>query len=41
MKAKQYLTEYTQEAMAKATKTYWDLNWELISKYTNNTGLTP
>ncbi len=41
MKAKQYLTEYTHEAMAKATKTYWDLNWELIAKYTNNTGLTP
>jgi dipeptidase len=41
MKAKQYLTEYTHEAMAKATKAYWDLNWELIAKYTNNTGLTP
>lgn len=41
MKAKQYLTEYTSEAMAKATKTYWELNWDLIAKYTNNTGLTP
>jgi dipeptidase len=41
MKAKQYLTEYTHEVMAKATKAYWDLNWELIAKYTNNTGLTP
>jgi len=41
MKAKQYLTTYTHEAMAKATKAFWDLNWELIAKYTNNTGLTP
>jgi len=41
MKAKEYLTAYTQEAMEKATKAYWDLNWELIAKYTNNTGLTP
>lgn len=41
MKAKQFLTEYTHEAMAKATKTFWELNWKLISKYTNNTGLTP
>jgi len=41
MKAKQYLTEYTHETMEKATKAYWDLNWELIAKYTNNTGLTP
>jgi len=39
--AVKYLTEYTHEAMAKATKTYWDLNAELIAKYTNNTGLTP
>lgn len=41
MKAKQFLTEYTHETMAKATKTFWELNWKLISKYTNNTGLTP
>ncbi len=41
MKAKQFLTEYTHETMAKATKAYWDLNWKLIAKYTNNTGLTP
>lgn len=41
MKAKQFLTEYTHETMDKATKAYWDLNWKLIAKYTNNTGLTP
>jgi dipeptidase len=39
--ALKYLTEYTAECMAKATDAYWDLNWELIAKYTNNTGLTP
>jgi len=39
--AKRYLTDYTESCMAKATKAYWDLNWELIAKYTNNTGLTP
>jgi len=41
MKAKQFLTDYTKSTMEKATKVYWDLNWELIAKYTNNTGLTP
>jgi len=41
MKAKQFLTDYTKSTMEKATKAYWDLNWELIAKYTNNTGLTP
>jgi len=40
-KAKEYLTDYTSSAMEKAEDTYWDLNWKLISKYTNNTGLTP
>ena len=41
VQAKKYLTEYTAECMEKATTAYWDLNWELIAKYTNNTGLTP
>jgi dipeptidase len=41
MKAKLFLTDYTKSTMEKATKAYWDLNWKLIAKYTNNTGLTP
>lgn len=39
--AKKYLTQYTQDCMKQATDAYWKLNWELIAKYTNNTGLTP
>jgi dipeptidase len=41
MKAKQFLTDYTKSTMEKATKAYWDLDWKLITNYTNNTGLTP
>jgi len=41
MEAKKFLTDYTKSVMEKATKTFWDLNWKLIAKYTNNTGLTP
>jgi len=41
VQAKKYLTDYTKNCMKQATDAYWDLNWELIAKYTNNTGLTP
>jgi dipeptidase len=41
MEAKKFLTDYTKSTMEKATKAYWDLNWKLITNYTNNTGLTP
>jgi len=39
--AKKFLTNYTRSCMERAEKAYWELNDYLISKYTNNTGLTP
>ena len=35
-KAREYLTNYTNECMEKVEKAWWQLNWTLITKYNNN-----
>ncbi len=37
-KAKQFLTDFTKECMDKTQQAWWQLNWQLISKYNNNKG---
>lgn len=35
-KAKEYLTQYTENCMEKVEASWWDLNWSLITNYNNN-----
>ena len=35
-KAQEYITKFTNDCMEKAEKAWWQLNWDLISKYNNN-----
>jgi dipeptidase len=34
--AQEYITKFTNECMEKTEKAWWQLNWDLISKYNNN-----